>query len=190
MYKYIKFRIQPYYFVIFYQNKYVQMKRQIVLMDKARIERSLKRMAIELWERLTPEQELVIVGLNERGFSTAKVLFEYLKPFHTESAVELIQYDVKNLTHNKPLPECSEKFVLIIDDVIFSGKTMFDAVSAIISAGEPERIEVLTLLDRGHRKYPIKSNITGMTIPTKVGEHVEVMLSKEKPEQVVLFKNT
>ncbi|MBO6621804.1 MAG: hypothetical protein JJ892_08250 [Balneola sp.] len=159
-------------------------------MDKARIERSLKRMAIEVWEKVTPGQELVIVGLNERGFATARVLFDYLKPYHSESVIELVEYDVKNLTHNKQLPECSEKFVLIIDDVIFSGKTMFDAVSAIISTGEPERIEVLTLLDRGHRKYPIKSNITGMTIPTKVGEHVEVMLSKEKPEQVVLFKNS
>lgn len=166
------------------------MKRQIVLMDKARIERSLRRMAIEVWEKLNPEQELVIVGLNERGFATAKLLFDFLKPLHAEAVIELVKYDVKNLTHNKPLPECSEKFVLIIDDVIFSGKTMFEAVSAIISAGEPERIEVLTLLDRGHRKYPIKSNITGMTIPTKFGEHVEVMLSKEKPEQVVLFKNS
>jgi pyrimidine operon attenuation protein / uracil phosphoribosyltransferase len=166
------------------------MKRQIVLMDNARIQRSLKRMAIEVWEKLEPEHELVIVGLNERGLATARVFLEYLKPLISESKIELVEYNVKNLTHNKPLPECSEKFVLIIDDVIFSGKTMFDAVSAIISAGEPERIEVLTLLDRGHRKYPIKSNITGMTIPTKVGEHVEVMLSKEKPEQVVLFKNT
>ena len=166
------------------------MKRQIVLMDKTRIERSLKRMAIEVWEKLDLEQELLIVGLNERGFATAKLFLEYLKPFQTESKIELVEYDAKNLTHNNPLPECSEKFVLIIDDVIFSGKTMFDAVSAIISAGEPERIEVLTLLDRGHRKYPIKSNITGMTIPTKMGEHVEVMLSKEKPEQVVLFKNS
>lgn len=166
------------------------MKRQIILMDKARIQRSLKRMAIEVWEKLDTEQELILVGLNERGFATAQVLFEQLKPLHEPSKIELVKFDVKNLTHNKPLPECSEKFVLIVDDVIFSGKTMFEALSAIISAGEPERIEVLTLLDRGHRKYPIESNITGLKIPTKVGEHVEVMLSQEKPEQVVLFKNS
>ena len=166
------------------------MKRQIVLMDKSRIHRSLKRMAIEVWEKFDTEQELILVGLNERGFAIAQVLFEQLKPLHESSKIELVKFDVKNLTHNKPLPECSEKFVLIVDDVIFSGKTMFEALSAIISAGEPERIEVLTLLDRGHRKYPIESNITGLKIPTKVGEHVEVMLSQEKPEQVVLFKNS
>tara|TARA_R110002126_G_scaffold4515_3_gene23804 strand:- start:7999 stop:8499 length:501 start_codon:yes stop_codon:yes gene_type:complete len=166
------------------------MKRQIVLMDKARIRRSLKRMAIEVWEKLETDQDLIIVGLNERGFATAKVFLEYLKPLHKDGKIELVEYDVKNLTHNKPLPECSEKFVLIVDDVIFSGKTIFDALTAIISTGEPERIEVLTLLDRGHRKYPIESNITGLKIPTKVGEHVEVMLSQEKPEQVVLFKNS
>jgi pyrimidine operon attenuation protein/uracil phosphoribosyltransferase len=166
------------------------MKRQIVLMDKARIKRSLKRMAIEVWEKLEPNQELVIVGLNERGFATAKVLVEQLNNLHEPSQIECAKYDVKNLTHNKALPECAEKFVLIVDDVIFSGKTIFDALTAIISTGEPERIQVLTLLDRGHRKYPIESNITGLKIPTKVGEHIEVMLSKEKPEQVVLFKNS
>lgn len=159
-------------------------------MDKARIERSLKRMAIQVWEKLESNQGLVIVGLNERGFATAKVLVEQLKNLHDASQIECVRYDVKNLNHNKPLPECAEKFVLIVDDVIFSGKTIFDALTAIISTGEPERIEVLTLLDRGHRKYPIESNITGLKIPTKVGEHIEVMLSKEKPEQVVLFKNS
>ncbi|MEO9887508.1 MAG: phosphoribosyltransferase family protein [Balneola sp.] len=159
-------------------------------MDKSRIIRSLKRMAIEVWEKLDSKQGLVIIGLNERGWGTAILLEEELKKVEDSSKIEMVKYDVKNLTYNQPLPECSEKFVLIVDDVIFSGKTMFDALSAIISAGEPERIEVLTLLDRGHRKYPIESTITGMKIPTKVGEHVEVMLSKEKPEQVVLFKNS
>ena len=158
-------------------------------MDKARIQRSLKRMAIELWEKISPEQDLIVIGLNKRGFATAKVLVQYLSKLHEPSQIECVKYDVKNLTHNKPLPECSEKIVLIVDDVIFSGKTMFDALTAIISAGEPERIQILTLLDRGHRKYPIESNITGLQIPTKVGEHIEVMLSQEEPEQVVLFKN-
>lgn len=166
------------------------MKRQIVLMDKAHILRSLKRMAIELWEKLEPNQEVVIVGLNERGFATAKVLNEYLEDLHESAEVKLAQFEIKNLTHNESLPECTEKFVVIVDDVIFSGKTMFEAVSAIVNKGEPERIEVLTLLDRGHRKYPVESTITGLKIPTKVGEHVEVMLLKEKPEQVVLFKNS
>lgn len=166
------------------------MKRQIVLMDKSRIIRSLKRMAIEVCEKLDLNQDLVIIGLNERGWATAGLLKEELKRVQNSSNIEMVKYDVKNLTHNKPLPECAEKFVLIVDDVIFSGKTIFDALSAIVSTGEPERIEVLTLLDRGHRKYTIESTITGMKIPTKVGEHVEVMLSQEKPEQVVLFKNS
>lgn len=165
------------------------MKRQIVLMDKSRIQRSVHRMAIEVWEKLKGEEELVILGLNERGFAIASLLREYLNPLMNASGIDLVKYDVKNLTHNEPLPKCSEKFVLIVDDVIFSGKTMFDALSTIIGSGAPKRIEILSLLDRGHRKYPVESTITGMKIPTKVGEHIEVMLSKEKPEQVVLFKN-
>ncbi len=166
------------------------MQQQIVLMDKARIGRSIQRMAIQVWEKLGQSDEIIIIGLNERGYATALQLQQHLEKYHEASLIELVKYDVKNLTHNKPLPECSERFVLLIDDVIFSGKTMFDALTAIISTGEPERIEVLTLLDRGHRKYPIQSNITGMNISTKLGEHVEVMLTKNKLEQVVLFKNS
>lgn len=164
--------------------------KQIVLMDKSRIQRSLKRMAIQVWETLDEGEEIILVGLNDRGFAIATALQMHLQSILAENSVELFQFDVKNLTHNKPLPECSEKTVIIIDDVIFSGKTIFDALKAVDSAGEPKKIQTLALLDRGHRTYPIESNITGMSIPTKLGEHIEVLLSNNQPEQVVLFKNT
>ncbi len=144
---------------------------------------------MELWEKLGEKDELIIVGLNERGFATASLLEKYLTELTGIEQAQLIKHDVKNLNHNDPIPECTDKFVVIVDDVIFSGKTMFDALKAIISTGEPKRVEILTLLDRGHRKYPIQSNITGMSIPTKLGEHIEVMLSDDQPEQVILFKN-
>ncbi|WP_240386280.1 phosphoribosyltransferase family protein [Balneola vulgaris] len=164
------------------------MQRQIILMDKERIQRSIKRLAIQVWENLG-EDELIIVGLNERGYATANMLVDALHEILGTKSLQVHKYDVKNLTHNKPLPVCTEKRVLIIDDVIFSGKTMFEAVSAIISTGNPSKVEVLTLVDRGHRAYPIQSNLTGMNIPTKFGEHIEVMLQSERLEQVVLFKN-
>ncbi len=165
------------------------MSKQIVLMDKSRVERSLKRMAIELWEKLEQNDELILIGLNERGYATASLLKKFVEEITEVDNIQLVKHDIKNLTHNDPLPECTEKFVVIVDDVIFSGKTMFDALKAIISTGEPKKVEVLTLLDRGHRKYPIQSNITGMSVPTKFGEHIEVMLSEDQPEQVILFKN-
>ena len=80
--------------------------------------------------------------------------------------------------------------VLIVDDVIFSGKTMFNALSTICYSNEPTKIEILTLVDRGHRMYPILSELTGISVPTKFGEHIEVILDQGKLNEVVLFKNS
>ena len=164
------------------------MSRQILLMDKARINRALKRIAIQVWESLG-DQDIVIVGLNERGYATAKLLFEYLTKLVKPENMELYKYDVKNLAHNKMMPNCSEKNVLIVDDVIFSGKTMFDALTAICSVGDPAKVEVATLIDRGHRRYPIQADLIGLRVPTKFGEHIEAMIKADIPDQVILFKN-
>ena len=162
------------------------MAEQIILMDKARIARTIKRLAIQVWERYNSEQELLIVGLNERGFATAKALHAKLSHF-IEQDIDLYQLDVLG-KNPSTLPVCTDKYVLMVDDVIFSGKTMFSALY-IFHSNEPERIDVLTLLDRGHRMYPVLSELTGIEVPTKFGEHIEVILSSGELEQVVLFKN-
>lgn len=165
------------------------MPEQIVLMNKDRIARTLKRLAIQVWEQLQTEQELVIIGLNERGFATAKGIHTHLvKLLGTE--IELHKLDAQNNGPKKTLPNCTEKFVLMIDDVIFSGKTMFSALSTLCYSNEPENIEVLTLIDRGHRTYPVLSELTGIVVPTKFGEHIEVILHEGELHQVVLFKNS
>lgn len=167
------------------------MKKQIILMDRSRMERSLKRMAIQIWERLGSEsetQEIVLVGLNERGFATAKLMADYLGELMDEKVVPY-RYEVSDKASVQDLPDCNDKFVLLVDDVIFSGKTMFEALSAVCSMYEPEGIEIATLLDRGHRKYPLRTDLTGIRVPTKLGEHIEVMLEGGELNQAILFKN-
>ncbi len=164
------------------------MPEQIILMDKDRIARTLKRLAIQVWERVKPNQELIIIGLNERGFATAKSIHTHLTNL-TKKEIELYKFDVQRTGPKKTLPNCTEKSVLMIDDVIFSGKTMFNALSTLCYSNEPENIEVLTLVDRGHRTYPVLSELTGIIVPTKFGEHIEVILNEETLHQVVLFKN-
>ena len=165
------------------------MPQQITLMDEGRIARTIKRLAFQVWEQLTENQELIVIGLNERGFATAKALVSHLNTL-TGTKTSLHRFDVNNTGPNTKLPNCTEKFVLIVDDVIFSGKTMFNALSTICYSSEPELIEVLTLVDRGHRTYPILSGLTGIQVPTKLGEHIEVILKSGNLRQVVLFKNT
>lgn len=164
------------------------MARQIILMDKNRIERALKRIAIQIYERFEGK-ELILVGLNERGFATSKQLHSHLSKLVDKSLLALHNYNIHDASDNGVLPNCAEKNVLIIDDVIFSGKTMFDAISAVCATGNPEKIEIVTLVDRGHRRYPINSDLKGISVPTKFGEHIEVMLQGNAPDQVILFKN-
>ena len=159
-------------------------------MDRARMERTLKRMAIQVWERISKESEgeLVLIGLNERGLATAELLGKSLEEL-METKIAVHRYDVQGKASKNTLPDCNDKFVLLVDDVIFSGKTMFNALSAVCNVYDPESIEIATLLDRGHRKYPLRTDLTGITVPTKLGEHIEVMLKDGSLSQAVLFKN-
>lgn len=165
------------------------MPRQIILMDTARIERSLRRMAIQVEEIFPPAEALVIVGLNERGFVLAAQLADFLSEDDGNRQVTLHRLDVNEDGAATHLPVCTEQNVLIVDDVIFSGKTMFEALTSVCIAGMPSRIILLALVDRGHRRFPLQAAVTGINVPTKFGEHIEFILDSGKPSQVVLFKN-
>ena len=165
------------------------MMQHIPLMDKNHIHRTIKRLAIQVWEELSTNTELMIFGLNERGFATAELLFDSLRDISSQDII-LHRYDIADKGQKKPIPDCTEKAVLIVDDVVFSGKTMFNALSTICYSNEPTKVEVLTLVDRGHRMYPIQCGLTGICVPTKFGEHIEVILENHQLDEVVLFKNT
>lgn len=161
--------------------------KQIILMDRPALERTLHRMAIQIWEQAGQNKDIVIIGLNERGFATANLLASYLNKL-SEIRIALHQYDVKKADKNQ-LPACNGKYVVLVDDVTFSGKTMFQALSHLCSLYEPAKIEIAALLDRGHRTYPINTGLKGRIVPTKLGEHIEVMLDKGQLQQAILFKN-
>lgn len=164
-----------------------KMKKEITLLDKAAIERTLKRMAIQVWENLADQEDVVIIGLNERGYATAQLLVSHLNHF-TQTDLEVYQYSVKS-HDTSSLPDCNNKFILLIDDVIFSGRTMFEALSTISRTFETSGIEIAVLLDRGHRKFPLRTDLRGKKVPTKFGEHIEVMLKDGILEQAILFRN-
>ncbi|MDZ7806400.1 MAG: phosphoribosyltransferase family protein [Gracilimonas sp.] len=164
------------------------MSKQYTLMDRARIERTLKRLAIQILEKSPVNENLVIIGLNKRGLATANEIAENISEIIDEE-VKVHNFNVADNNPGTSLPDCSDKQVILVDDVIFSGKTMFEAVSAVASIYDPASIKIAVLIDRGHRKYPLSSDLTGMTVPTKTGEHIEVMLKDSKLKEAVLFKN-
>lgn len=163
--------------------------QHITLMDQHHIKRTIKRLAIQVWEQMGEVEELIVFGLNERGYATAVILTKFLEEI-SDQRIQLHQFHVADNGQKTPIPNCTEKAVLIIDDVIFSGKTMFNALSTICYSNEPQIIEVLSLVDRGHRKYPVLCELTGISVPTKFGEHIEVILENNTLQEVVLFKNS
>ena len=158
-------------------------------MDKNHISRTIKRLAMQVWEQLSVDDDLMIFGLNKRGYAVASELYSVIKKVSDHSSVNLFRFNVHSNSQQN-LPSTTEKFVLIVDDVIFSGESMFSALTSICHSNKPDKIEVLSLIDRGHRTYPIHAELTGMNVPTKFGEHIEVILNDEELEQVVLFKNS
>lgn len=160
----------------------------VTLMDARRIERSLKRIAHQIMEDNRDEKEPVVIGINERGYSVAGLLKKYLSKL-SGSEVECHRLQVgqsegidKNLT-------LSKKYVLLVDDVIFSGTTMFNALKLISENCSPDEVHTATLIDRGHRQFPVFAQFVGIDLPTKLDEHVSVELKENIPSRVLLEKS-
>ena len=165
------------------------MVQQITLMSPDRIERSLKRIALEVWEHLGEETSPLIIGLNERGLATAQVIASHVNAL-TGGNSELCRFDVEKNNFNGERPRIQQRRVLVVDDVIFSGKSMFSAITNITNQAEVEDLKVAVLVDRGHRKLPVEASYIGIEVPTKLAEHVDVIVEDNQLKEVILIEHT
>ncbi len=157
-----------------------------ILMDDNRVRRTLRRIAFQVAESLPDHKQLVIAGLNRRGFDVAGVLASFLSSkFGFELPV--LRLDVDSQESPKFEADITGKYVLLVDDVLFSGRTMMRALDAAGTAGNPEWIKIAVLIDRGHRKFPLYPEYFGMRHPTKFKEHVHVETGEGKEFKVVLL---
>lgn len=160
------------------------------VMDNGKIRRTLMRMATEITERNRDLKNLVLVGIKTRGIYLVKRIAEILK--QTEGlevpglTLDITPYrdDLKE-TEKKKLSRKSEietkldgRDVLLIDDVLFTGRTIRAAMEAIFSLGRPRTIQLAVLIDRGHRELPIRPDYVGRLLPTSRRERVEVRLKE------------
>lgn len=161
----------------------------LTLMTKDRISRSLKRMAHEINERNKEDYPIVLFGINERGLAVAKDLGRDLSEI-MDDEVELVPLDLEaDMPPEEPWNERTyekQHFIVLVDDVIFSGRTMFRALTTTVKQFNPAEIYTAVLIDRGHRKYPVKAEFCGMKLPTKLNEHVAVMVEDGKVQEVQL----
>jgi len=152
------------------------MKKKIPILDKERIAHKLRRMAYEIWERNSDEQEIVIIGIENAGKIIADNLTQLLNDI---SPLKILNLSV-HINKKKPLDfifdfeeNLSGRTVIIVDDVANSGKTLMYCLNGILSY-DLKKVMVAVLVDRKHKSFPIACDIVGHTVATTLQDHIEV----------------
>ncbi len=157
----------------------VTKKKRVLILDKETIALKLRRMAYEIWERNSDEKEITIIGIEQGGQIVANNLVAILKEIsklkvHTMS---IAINKKKPLNHALDIDEnLNGRSVILVDDVVNSGKTIMYSLHAILSY-DLKKIAVAVLVDRKHKSFPISSDIVGHTLATTLQEHIEVETS-------------
>jgi pyrimidine operon attenuation protein/uracil phosphoribosyltransferase len=171
------------------------------LMNSQEIRRALARMAHEMLERHRQPREIALVGIRSRGEWLAKRLGSLLQEIEgievPVGALDITLYrDDLTLLSSNPVVratdipfDVSEKRVVVVDDVLFTGRTIRAALDALIDLGRPQTIELAVLVDRGHRELPIKPDYVGKNIPTSARELVQVRLDETDGVDEVIIED-
>lgn len=180
----------------------MQLKEKAKILDKETIDKALKRMAHEIVENAGTMDDSVIIGIKNRGAYIAQRLAEKIKDIVGKSplvgALDITLYrDDLTQVAEQPIVHATEisfdidnKRVVLVDDVLFTGRTIRCALDALIDFGRPGKIQLAVLIDRGHRELPIRADYVGKNVPTSVKESVEVRLAESdgKDEVVICEK--
>jgi len=161
-----------------------------VVMDADRIGRALIRIAHEILERNRGVDELALVGIRTRGVPIARRVAQAIHEIHHHEvptgALDITLYRddlMRQAVGPQPLVRRTEipfsiddKRILLVDDVLYTGRTIRAALDALIDFGRPKAIQLVVLVDRGHRELPIKADYVGKNVPTSLAQSVHVHL--------------
>lgn len=167
-----------------------KMKLKSVIMDEAALRRSMTRITHEIIEKNSGTADLVLLGIRRRGMPLAAMLLENIRRFEGRD-VPIGSIDISlyrdDLTELSDAPSASAgsipcdltgKTVILVDDVIYTGRTARAAIEAVFHYGRPKSIQLAVLIDRGHRELPIRPDYVGKNIPTSHTEVVSVMVEE------------
>jgi pyrimidine operon attenuation protein/uracil phosphoribosyltransferase len=156
------------------------------IMNLEQISRTLKRMTHEIIERNQDLKDIVFLGILKKGYPIAEILRDNLLKFADVDVpvypLDITAYrdDVKHENHTKnQLLNIHDKNVILVDDVLYTGRSVRAAMDAIADYGRPKQIQLAILIDRGHRELPIRADYIGKNIPTSRGEKVVVDIQKQ-----------
>ena len=166
------------------------MQLKSVIMDESAVLRSMTRITHEIIEKNSGVRDLVLLGIHRRGMPLAAMLRENIIRFEGKElpigSIDISLYR-DDLTELNDLPETgrseipcdlTDKTVILVDDVIYTGRTVRAAIDAVCHFGRPRSIQLAVLIDRGHRELPIRPDYVGKNIPTSHTEVVSVMVNE------------
>lgn len=163
-------------------------REKVQIMDQEGIRRALTRIAHEILEKNAGTEDLVLIGIRRRGVPLASRLAEKIKEIEGTSIplgildITLYRDDLSQLDYHPQVRKTevpfsiTDKKVVMVDDVLYTGRTVRAAMDALMDLGRPKLIQLAVLIDRGHRELPIRANFVGKNVPTSRKEVIKVSL--------------
>ena len=162
------------------------MQKKSLLMDEADVRRALMRIAHEIIEKNKGTENVCLVGIKRRGMPLAQQIGSNIAKIE-DTALPCAELDIHcyrddiitdtPIVETVPLPfDITDKTVILVDDVLYTGRTVRAAIEAIFSMGRPRAIQLAILVDRGHRELPIRADFVGKNIPSAHTERIYVKM--------------
>jgi len=178
-------------------------KQKAKIMDKEALQKALTRISHEILEKNRDKESLVMVGIRNRGEYLAKRIAVQIKAIGNidipVGALDITLYrdDLTQVAEQPVVKETiidfdiGEKAIILVDDVLSTGRTIRCALSELIDFGRPKNIQLAVLVDRGHRELPIRADYVGKNVPTSLDELVEVRLEEtDEVDEVLLCQKS
>ena len=174
-------------------------KEKALILDKAGIDRALTRIAHEILEKNRGARDIVLVGIQRGGVHIARRLAVRIREIESVDvpvgSLDITMYrDDLSTRKSQPVPQATdisfdiqEKVMVLVDDVLFTGRTIRAALNSIMDYGRPRCIQLAVLVDRGHRELPIRADYVGKNLPTSAKEKVEVTLAEDGVDEKIVI---
>ena len=156
-----------------------------LLFDEVTMTRTLRRITHEIIEQNNVLENVVFFGIKRKGFPLAKMLSQNINKFENieiptyELDISSYRDDDKKSNSEKPDVDVKDKIVILVDDVLYTGRSVRAAMDAVMDLGRPSKIQFAVLVDRGHRELPIRPDYIGKNIPTSSNEKILVQFDDE-----------
>ena len=174
----------------------MRMVEKAQLMSAAEMERTLFRLALEIVERNNGVENLALIGIVRRGAYLADRLAGNIAKFETRGMevgkldINLYRDDLSTVAERTEIPfSIVDRNLVIVDDVLYTGRTIRAALDALFEKGRPRRVQLCVLIDRGHRELPVEAQFVGKYVQTSDTEIIEVKLTEvDQAEKVMLVE--